>query len=209
MVVQPRARPIRTAVPSPPSPSPTTTSTGARRAGSAGSSTRRPTGTATDCRRPSPCCASRAILADQPAWENRVRLAPDTRRARRLDLVLDYTPHPRDRARLEHLVARCRALLAACGCTHVYRENKPAHLGSTHLHGGCRMGDDPRTSVVDPYGRVHGMDNLVVVDGGVMPFPGGVNPTLTIQACALRAARSLAGTLRSRSDGMRETRRTV
>lgn len=150
-----------------------------------------------------------AILADQPAWENRVRLAPTRDERDVSDLVLDYTPHPRDRARLEHLVARCRALLAACGCTHVYRENKPAHLGSTHLHGGCRMGDDPRTSVVDPYGRVHGMDNLVVVDGGVMPFPGGVNPTLTIQACALRAARSLAGTLRSRSDGMRETRRTV
>ena len=43
--------------------------------------------------------------------------------------------------------------------------------------------------------RVHELDNLWVIDGSFMPFPGGVNPTLTIQAHALRAARKLVGHL--------------
>jgi paromamine 6'-oxidase/6'''-hydroxyneomycin C oxidase/2'-deamino-2'-hydroxyparomamine 6'-oxidase len=53
------------------------------------------------------------------------------------------------------------------------------------------MGTDPQTSVTDPSGRVHGIENLTVADGGLLPFPGGVNPTLTIQAVALRTARQL------------------
>jgi choline dehydrogenase-like flavoprotein len=65
-------------------------------------------------------------------------------------------------------------------------------MGSTHLHGTCRAGDDPRTSVVDRDGRVHSLDNVYVADGSYMPYPGGLNPTLTVQANALRIARVIA-----------------
>jgi paromamine 6'-oxidase/6'''-hydroxyneomycin C oxidase/2'-deamino-2'-hydroxyparomamine 6'-oxidase len=40
--------------------------------------------------------------------------------------------------------------------------------------------------VVDSWGRVHDTDNVYVVDGGFFPYAGGVNPTFTIQANALR-----------------------
>ena len=57
-----------------------------------------------------------------------------------------------------------------------------------HLLGTARMGTDPATSVVDPWGKTHDVDNLYVVDGSVFVTAGGVNPTNTICALALRFA---------------------
>ncbi len=48
------------------------------------------------------------------------------------------------------------------------------------------MGDDPRTSVVDAHGRVHGMGGLWVGDGSALPRSSRVNPALTIYALGLR-----------------------
>jgi choline dehydrogenase-like flavoprotein len=56
----------------------------------------------------------------------------------------------------------------------------------SHQCGTLRMGNDPRTSVVDPFGRTHDVENLYVVDGSVFPASGAVNPSLTIMANALR-----------------------
>ena len=49
-------------------------------------------------------------------------------------------------------------------------------------------GDDPAGSVVDATGKVHGMDNLYVVDGSVLPRSSRVNPSLTIYAWSLRVS---------------------
>jgi choline dehydrogenase-like flavoprotein len=57
-----------------------------------------------------------------------------------------------------------------------------------HLLGTARMGEDPETSVVDPYGRAHEVSNLFVVDGSVFVTASGVNPTATICALAKRCA---------------------
>ncbi|MET7746657.1 GMC family oxidoreductase [Streptomyces sp. NPDC005385] len=56
-----------------------------------------------------------------------------------------------------------------------------------HLLGGCTMGDNARTGVVDPYHRVHGHPGLHVVDGSTVSANLGVNPSLTITALAERA----------------------
>lgn len=50
------------------------------------------------------------------------------------------------------------------------------------------MGEDPRTSAVDPSGRVHGVRGLYVADGSVHVTNGGFNPVLTILALAWRTA---------------------
>jgi choline dehydrogenase-like flavoprotein len=64
---------------------------------------------------------------------------------------------------------------------------------ATHVGGTCRMGSDPRESVVDAFGRVHGVPNLVIGDASVLVTQGaGDSPSLTIQALALRAAEALA-----------------
>ena len=53
------------------------------------------------------------------------------------------------------------------------------------------MGNDPQTSVVDRYCRVHDVDNLYVVDGSVHVTNGGFNPVLTIMALAYRTSENL------------------
>jgi choline dehydrogenase-like flavoprotein len=60
--------------------------------------------------------------------------------------------------------------------------------GTAHALGSLVAGRDPATSVVDAMGRVHGMENLYVVDGSVLPRSSQVNPSLTIYAWALRVA---------------------
>jgi choline dehydrogenase-like flavoprotein len=57
-----------------------------------------------------------------------------------------------------------------------------------HACGTCRFGDDPQQSVLDASNRAHDIDNLYVVDSSFFPSSGGVNPSLTIAANALRVA---------------------
>lgn len=63
----------------------------------------------------------------------------------------------------------------------------------SHLFGGCVMGSDPRTSVVDVHGRVHGFEGLVVADASVIPTNLGVNPQHTIMGLAAVFAEDLLG----------------
>jgi choline dehydrogenase-like flavoprotein len=65
-----------------------------------------------------------------------------------------------------------------------------------HLLGTARMGIDPATSVVDPYGRSHDVPNLWIADGSTWPTSAAVNPTATIAALALRTAERLLQTRR-------------
>jgi quinoprotein glucose dehydrogenase len=56
-----------------------------------------------------------------------------------------------------------------------------------HPAGGCRMGTDPATSVVDSHGRAHDHENLFVVGAPTLPTGGCTNSTLTFVALALRS----------------------
>ncbi|HEX7713238.1 MAG TPA: GMC family oxidoreductase, partial [Bacillota bacterium] len=55
---------------------------------------------------------------------------------------------------------------------------------SAHLMGGSRMGSDPRTSVVDSFGRSHDISNLYICGASVFVTSGGANPTETVMALA-------------------------
>ena len=60
-------------------------------------------------------------------------------------------------------------------------------FASGHHHmGTCRMGHGVRDSVVDQFGKIHGIPNLFVVGGSNFVSPGAVNPTLTMVALAIR-----------------------
>ncbi len=67
---------------------------------------------------------------------------------------------------------------------------------TNHELGGCRMGTDPRRSVVNADCRTHDVPNLYVVDGSVFPSASEKNPTLTIMALAARLASYLGESLR-------------
>jgi choline dehydrogenase-like flavoprotein len=74
--------------------------------------------------------------------------------------------------------------LEAAGAMAIFREEDDTN----HLSGTARMGSDPKVSVVDADCRSWDIPNLWICDGSVFPTVGGVNPSLTIQAIALRTA---------------------
>ncbi|GFO83588.1 MAG: hypothetical protein A49_32150 [Methyloceanibacter sp.] len=58
--------------------------------------------------------------------------------------------------------------------------------GTARALGSMVTGHDPERSVVDPHGKVYGMENLYVGDGSPLPRASRVNPSLTIYAWGLR-----------------------
>jgi choline dehydrogenase-like flavoprotein len=66
--------------------------------------------------------------------------------------------------------------------------------GGTIIHelGGARMGDDPRTSVVNKYAQAHDVANLFVADGASFVSQADKNPTWTILALAMRTSEYIA-----------------
>ena len=58
---------------------------------------------------------------------------------------------------------------------------------NSHMCGTLVGGEDPATSVLDPYCRTHDVENLWVLDSSFFPSSAAMNPALTIAAAALRA----------------------
>ncbi|MBX7197316.1 MAG: GMC family oxidoreductase [Sandaracinaceae bacterium] len=77
---------------------------------------------------------------------------------------------------------------------HGYGANQTTY-GSFHPSGTAAMGSDRRRSVCDETNQVHGVPGLYVMDASCFPTPSGVNPMVSIEAIAHRAARALASTL--------------
>ena len=70
------------------------------------------------------------------------------------------------------------------------QHNTGASLMATgHLMGTCKMGNDPKNSVVNQWGQAHDVPNLFIFDGSVFVTSGGFNPTGTLCAVALRSVR--------------------
>ncbi|MHC4104595.1 MAG: GMC oxidoreductase, partial [Planctomycetota bacterium] len=91
----------------------------------------------------------------------------------------------RDILARDALYQQAQKILKAAGAMVTRRTPMPTF---THAVGSCRFGNDSRTSVLNPYCQFHGVPGLFVVDSSFMPTSGGVNPSLTIAANALRVA---------------------
>jgi choline dehydrogenase-like flavoprotein len=70
---------------------------------------------------------------------------------------------------------------------------------SIHELGTCRMGDDPKKSVLNKFNQAHDVKNLFVVDGSSFVSCGCQNPTLTMVALGLRVSEYLAEEMRKGS----------
>jgi choline dehydrogenase-like flavoprotein len=124
-----------------------------------------------------------------PMEKNTVTLDPEKRDAWGLPAVrITYDPHPDDIANMKWLLEREYEIFEAMGAKKMWAQ--PVEMFSTnrHLMGTCRMGSDPKKSVVDPHSRTHDVRNLFVVDGSNFVTCARQQPTATIQALAYRAA---------------------
>ena len=128
-------------------------------------------------------------IEDLPYPKNRVRDIPGSPD----DAIVYYTIPDELRARTRAVHAMMKAALG--GIRKIWL-NSDIQLNLGHPCGTCRAGHDPQTSVVDSDCRVHGMDNLYVVDASFMPTSGGSNPSLTIAANALRVGDILGARLK-------------
>ncbi len=88
---------------------------------------------------------------------------------------------------------RAEAWLKEAGAIHTsVGAHRPETVSaSQHQAGTCRMGDDPKGSVVNRYCQIHDVDNVFVIDSSVHVNNGGFNPALTIMAVAYYASDAL------------------
>jgi choline dehydrogenase-like flavoprotein len=107
--------------------------------------------------------------------------------------------HPKTMETSVRMAEKAEAWLKAAGAIRTWPKLAgKGTSGGQHQAGTCRMGDDPRVSVVDKYCRVHDHDNLYVIDGSVHVTNGGFNPVLTIMAIAYYAAERIVKSRKGR-----------
>jgi choline dehydrogenase-like flavoprotein len=145
---------------------------------------------------------------DLPQPTNRIDLDPGIRDVYGFAAGrVTFEPHRHELVASDYVAPQLRRVFERAGATTTFVATSPAASGSVdggggrraarlapnskHTMGTCRMGSDPRTSVVDPYQRCWDVENLLVTDSSVFPTSTGYGPTLTIVALALRAARAL------------------
>jgi choline dehydrogenase-like flavoprotein len=124
---------------------------------------------------------------------NSVSLDPELKDAWGVPAIrTTYRDHPDDVANAKFLQARAQEILDAAGALRTWRVPLQESKFAVHLLGTCRMGDDPKSSVVDRYHRTHDVPNLFLCDGSSFVTSGRGQPTMTIQALAFRAADHIA-----------------
>jgi glucose dehydrogenase len=106
---------------------------------------------------------------------------------------ITFTPSGYSFRGLAQATKTMKNMFERIGATEVdVNEKDPrAYDGAGHIMGTCRMGDNPKKSVVDAKCRSHDHHNLFIVGSSVFPTVGSPNPTLTLAALALRAAKDI------------------
>ncbi|OBG76486.1 GMC oxidoreductase [Mycobacterium sp. E3305] len=129
------------------------------------------------------------IMEDLPYLDNRV--LPDDRPTAdgRQRLKLQYRLHESEIERRAIFLEQLKGVLEPF--RKITLRGAEDNKAVAHVCGTCRFGTDPKTSVLDPYNRAHEVENLYVVDSSFFPTSGGLNPSLTIAANALRVGEHL------------------
>ena len=119
-----------------------------------------------------------------PQERNRVTLADTVDQYGLRVARITYAWCDNDKAMIRHALGFMGDALGATGAREIWRQEDD----TCHLNGTARMGSDPGRSVVNADCRSWDIPNLWICDGSVFPTVGGVNPSVTIQAVALRTA---------------------
>ena len=130
-----------------------------------------------------------SFVTQMPLPTNRVDLDPDVKDDWGLPAMrITTTSHPDDLKNAAFFRQKAIEVLQAAGAKKVWAPPVSDTRGGAHNRGTCRMGNDPKTSVIDKNHRAHDVPNLFIVDGSVLVTGGRNHPTMTIQALAFRAA---------------------
>jgi choline dehydrogenase-like flavoprotein len=132
-------------------------------------------------------------VQEMPLFDARVQVDPKVGDYWGIPVVrLSGGRHPHTIEVARYIGGKAEAWLKEAGAVSVWRRNPPPTLsGGQHQAGTCRMGNDPKTSVVNRDCQLHDVDNVYVIDASVHVTNGGFNPVLTILANAYRASDNL------------------
>jgi choline dehydrogenase-like flavoprotein len=132
-----------------------------------------------------------AHTSSLPQRRNSISLDPNLKDAWGLPAMrVTYDFHPDDVSTMKWAMTKQIEILEAAGAKKTWPGgiSLPEMMPSTHLMGTCRMGNDPKESVVDRNNRAHDVPNLVIADGSSLVTAARQQPTATIQALSYRAA---------------------
>lgn len=139
-----------------------------------------------------------------PDRNNRITPSPDPKQKDKLGIPKPHISFAPSDYQYEAFAAGQRVIAQIfkdLGATETQFPKDPkAYSSANHIMGTCRMGTDPKQSVVTPECRSHDHQNLFIVGSSVFPTAGTANPTLTALAILLRSLPTIEGALRPCSE---------
>jgi gluconate 2-dehydrogenase alpha chain len=125
-----------------------------------------------------------------PHRDNVVDLDPDVKDRRGIPVPrVTFSFHQNERRMHAYMARIGEEIMRSTGAAKVWTRMPAA---ATRWAGGTRMGSDPRTSVVDGFGRSHDVPNLFVAGASTFPTLTGYPATATMSALAYRTAEYIA-----------------
>lgn len=122
-------------------------------------------------------------------WENHVAIDPDVVDAFGIPVLRFHVKYGENEfAMVKDMGEQMGEMLEAAGAKNIRTYDRPTIPGwAIHELGVARMGNDPKTSVLNQFEQAHDVPNLFVMDGSAFPSSGCQNVTLTIMALCVRS----------------------
>lgn len=125
------------------------------------------------------------ICEDTPKETNRVELSKSKFDQHGMPgIKVKYTLDGNTKKMMTHGMSKAKEVLIEAGAKKVYAHGPVRNTG-WHIMGTAKMGNDPKSSVVDKNGKAHDLDGLYIVDSSCFVTSSCVNPANTIQSLAL------------------------
>jgi choline dehydrogenase-like flavoprotein len=124
-----------------------------------------------------------------PKKTNHVRLSTDKKDAWGIpELVVSVDYDENDVKSMKDYLEQTSEMLSLAGCKNIKQTDSRQAPGlDIHEMGGCRMGKDPKTSMLNKFNQFHLSPNVFVTDGAAMISTSTQNPSLTFMAYTARA----------------------
>jgi choline dehydrogenase-like flavoprotein len=133
-----------------------------------------------------------------PKETNHVRLSKDQKDQWGIPLLITSVEYDdNDERMIKDFLKESKEMLERAGCKNVQTyENKQAPGLDIHEMGGCRMGKDPKTSLLNEWNQLHLCKNVFVTDGACMTSTGNQSPSILYMALTARAANFAVGEMK-------------
>jgi choline dehydrogenase-like flavoprotein len=125
-----------------------------------------------------------------PLEKNHIRLHKDLKDKYGIpQIIISCDWSDNDDKMVKDYIEQSKEMFEKAGFINIKAEDTKSPPGADiHEMGGIRMGNDPKTSLLNKWNQLHHCKNVFVTDGACMTSTGSQNPTLTFMAITARAA---------------------